>query len=149
MTVDALLDSNVLIAIVAQAHQHHALSVSLLNRFRSARFAGAAHSFAEAYNTLTKDGPRAPFMEPAQSAWAAISRLRPLVAVLGLTPAQTFDAIGSYAQRGGIGPRLYDRLIGEVAVTHGIATIITWNIGHMRGLFPRLTITTPAEFSFA
>jgi len=46
---------------------------------------------------------------------------------------------------GGVGPRLYDRLIGEVALAHGIETIVTWNVGHMRTLFPALVVAAPNE----
>ena len=55
--------------------------------------------------------------------------------LLGLTAPQTFDAIRSYSQTGGVGARLYDRLIGETAVVHGIKAIVTWNVGHMQSLF--------------
>jgi hypothetical protein len=65
---------------------------------------------------------------------------------VGLTAAQTFDATRTFAQDGGIGARLYDRLIGEAAIIHEIPVIITLNIGHMRSLFPTLTVVTPKEF---
>jgi hypothetical protein len=39
-----------------------------------------------------------------------------------------------------------DLFIGESAVIHGVPVIITWNTGHMRGLFPTLTVATPVEF---
>jgi hypothetical protein len=76
-------------------------------------------------------------------AWSALQSLRAATVLLGLTPAQTFDAIGRYAAGGGVGPRLYDRLIGEVAVAHGLAMIITWNTSHMSGLFPGLRVVEP------
>jgi hypothetical protein len=72
-----------------------------------------------------------------------------VTSLIGLTAPQTFDAIRSFAQRGGIGARLYDRLIGEAAVTHAIPQILTWNVGHMRGLFPKLTVATPKDFIVA
>ncbi len=46
---------------------------------------------------------------------------------------------------GGTGPQLYDRLIGEAAVQNGIGCILTWNLKHMRLLFPDLLVLTPAE----
>ena len=66
-----------------------------------------------------------------------------------MTAPQTFHAIRRYAQGGGIGARLYDRLIGEAAAAHAIPQIVTWNGGHMRSLFPKLTITTPKDFTVA
>jgi predicted nucleic acid-binding protein len=71
--------------------------------------------------------------------------VRTVTDLVGLTAAQTFDAVRRYAGDGGVGPRLYDRLIGEAAVAHGLARIITWNVTHMRRLFPGLTVVTPAE----
>jgi len=147
LAIDALIDSNVLIAMLAEAHEHHRPSLDLLAGGRDAQFAIAAHSYAEAYNTLTRQGERAPFQFTSEEAWAALESVRAVTGLVGLTAAQTFDAIRSYAQGGGIGARLYDRLIGEAAVAHAIPQIVTWNVGHMRGLFPDLTITTPTDFS--
>lgn len=145
MKADALLDSNVLIAILAEAHEHHAASLDLL-RGKRAEFAVAAHSYAEAFTTLTRRGDHGPFRFSSEEAWAALESIRVVTALVGLTPAQTFDAVRSYARSGGIGARLYDKLIGEAAVIHEIPSVITWNVGHMRGLFPALNILTPKEF---
>jgi predicted nucleic acid-binding protein len=149
LTIDALIDSNVLIAMLAEAHEHHGPSLSLLIDGRASQFAVAAHSYAEAYNTLTRRGERAPFQFTPEEAWAALESVRAATSLIGLTAPQTFDAIRSYAHGGGIGARLYDRLIGETAVTHAIPQIVTWNVGHMRSLFPKLTITTPKDFIVA
>lgn len=147
MKADALLDSNVLIAIVAEAHEHHGPSLDLLMGDKRAVLAIAAHSYAEAYSTLTRYG--GPFRFPPEEAWAALESVRAVTILVGLTAAQIFEATRSYARDGGIGARLYDRLIGEAAVVHEIPTIVTWNIGHMRNLFPLLTISTPNEFGKA
>ncbi len=149
MAIDALIDSNVLIAMLAEAHEHHGPSLSLLIDGRASQFAVAAHSYAEAYNTLTRRGERAPFQFTPEEAWAALESVRAATSLIGLTAPQTFDAIRSYAHGGGIGARLYDRLIGETAVTRAIPQIVTWNVGHMRSLFPKLTITTPKDFIVA
>ncbi len=149
MAIDALIDSNVLIAMLAEAHEHHGPSLGLLIDGRASQFAVAGHSYAEAYNTLTRRGERAPFQFTPEEAWAALESVRAATSLIGLTAPQTFDAIRSYAHGGGIGARLYDRLIGEAAVTHAIPQIVTWNVGHMRSLFPKLTITTPKDFIVA
>lgn len=146
MTIDALIDSNVLIAILAEAHEHHGPSLGLLIDDHDAQFAIAAHSYVEAYNTLTRRGERAPFRFTPEEAWAALESVRAVTSLVGLTASQTLNTVRSYAQGGGIGSRLYDRLIGEAAVTHAIPQIVTWNVGHMRSLFPELTITTPKDF---
>lgn len=145
MKADALLDSNVLIAILAEAHEHHVASLDLLTGKRG-QFAIAAHSYAETFTTLTRRGEFGPFRFSSEEAWAALESVRAVTALVGLTPAQTFDAVRNYAQSGGIGARLYDKLIGEAALIHEIPSLVTWNVGHMRGLFPTLNILTPKEF---
>ena len=146
MKPGALLDSNVLVAIVAESHQHHSASLELLMHDRQSAFAVAAHSFAEAYCTLTRQGDRAPFRFQPREAWAALESVRAATALVGLTAAQAFDAVRSYAQGGGSGARLYDRLIGECAVAHDIPTLITWNVGDMRSMFPQLVVCSPRQF---
>jgi predicted nucleic acid-binding protein len=146
LTADALLDSNVLVAMLAEAHEHHQASLALVLDDPRPRFAVCAHSYAETYSTLTRLGEHAPFRFTAEEALASLESVRAITDLVGLTPAQTFDAIRGYARGGGVGARLYDRLIGEAAVAHDIATIVTWNIAHMRGLFPSLLVQTPAAF---
>ena len=73
-------------------------------------------------------------------AWAALESVRAATTLLGLTAPQTFDPIRSCSQAGGVGARLYDRLIGEAALAHGVPAIVTWNVGHMRNLFPTLQV---------
>ena len=146
LTIDALIDSNVIIAALAGDHEHHASSADLFDAGRGHVLGVAAHSYAEVYSTLTRRGTHAPFRFTAEEAWAALESVRTVTRLIGLTPAQTFDTVRSYAADGGIGARLYDRMIGETAVVHGIPTIVTWNIGHMRGLFPTLDVRTPRDF---
>ena len=138
MTAVALLDSNVVVAMTVWEHPHHAASAVLATDMPNSRFAVAAHSYAEAYNTLARQGDRAPYRFAAADAMAALYNLRSITDLVGLTPAQSFEGVRAYARAGGIGARLYDAWIGEVAVAQGIATIVTWNTGHMRGLFPNL-----------
>jgi predicted nucleic acid-binding protein len=145
LTVELLLDSNVVVAIVAEAHEHHAPSLDLLIGEAPAGLAVCAHSYAESYSTLTRLGEHAPFRFTPEEAWAALESVRAATSLVGLTAAQTFDAIRSYAQSGGVGARLYDRLIGEVAVVHDMTTIVTWNVRHMQNLFPSLTVSTPRD----
>jgi predicted nucleic acid-binding protein len=142
----ALLDSNVVIAMLAEAHEHHEASIALMDQVPLARLAVAAHSYAEVFVTLTRRGDAAPFRYAASHAIAALESLRAATALVGLTPAQGFDTTRRFAHAGGIGARLYDALIGEVARIGGIGTIITWNTRHMGGLFPDLAVVTPRRF---
>lgn len=132
--------------MLAEAHEHHQASLALVLGDQRPSFTVCAHSYAEAYSTLTRRGEHAPFRFTAEEAWAALESVRAITALVGLTPAQTFDTIRNYARTGGVGARLYDRLIGEAAVAHDIKTIVTWNVGHMRGLFPPLAVLTPKVF---
>ena len=146
-TIEALLDSNVVIAMVAEAHEHHGASVSLGASGTEGRYAVAAHSFAEAYSTLTRRAERAPFRWSAEEAWSALESVAAITRLVGLSPAQTLETVCGYAENGGVGARLYDRLIGQVAVQYGIPRIVTWNVGHMRDLFPQLEVLSPGELS--
>jgi predicted nucleic acid-binding protein len=148
LKIDALLDSNVLIAMLVEAHEHHGPSLNLLIE-DGPQFAISAHSFAEAYSTLTRRSGPAPFQFTPGEAWAALESVRAVTSLVGLTAPQTLEAIRTYALSGGVGPRLYDRLIGEAAAIHGIPAVITWNVSHMRSLFPALAVVTPAEFADA
>jgi predicted nucleic acid-binding protein len=149
LTIDGLLDSNVVIAMLVQVHQHHEQSARLLDGSNRMRFAVAAHSYAEAYVTLTRRGERAPFRFAPRDAWTALEGLRAATSLVGPTPAQAVDAVGNFARDGGIGARLYDRLIGEAALAHSIPAIVTWNVRHMRSLFPGLTVISPADLGAA
>jgi predicted nucleic acid-binding protein len=142
----ALVDSNVVVAALVEAHVHHPASLALFANHVPGTCAITAHSYAEAYATLTRRGDHAPFRLSANEAWAALESLAAITSLIGLTPAQTFDTVRDYAQGKGIGARLYDRLIGEAAVMNGLPTLITWNTGHMGGLFPQLTVVTPDAF---
>ena len=146
MNADALLDSNVVVAIVTEAHDCHADSLDLLVDTRKT-FAVTAHSYAEAFCTLTRRGDHALFQIAPREAWAALESVRAITALIGLTAAQSFDAVRDYALNGGVGPRLYDRLIGQSAVVHGIPVLVTWNVTHMRSLFRDLAICTPKQFA--
>ena len=142
----ALLDSNVAIAILAEAHEHHAASLALITEGDPAAFAISAHSYAETYATLTRRGDRARFHFLADEAWAALESLRAVAGLVGLTASQTFDVVRAFASANRVGPRVYDALIGQAAIAHDIPCIITWNTRHMRALFPSVDVLTPHAF---
>ena len=142
----ALLDSNVIIASVAAEHDDHLPSVALFERYPAKSFAVAAHSFAESYVTLTKCGPRAPCAWDAHDAWTALEAVANATRLVGLSPAAGLDGVRLYASQSNIGARVYDWLLGQSAVLARIPAIVTWNVGHMAGLFPALAVQTPEEF---
>ncbi len=142
----ALLDSNVIIAAVAEAHEHHAPSIALFADRMSKSFAVAAQSYSEAYSILTRKSQSSPFRWAASDAIAALESVAAECILVGLTHAQTYDAIKSYAAVGGTGPRFYDKLIGEAAVVNGLDCIVTWNNSHMSTLFPGMNVLNPIQF---
>lgn len=143
MTIEGLLDSNVLVAAAEAAHVHHAPSAALFASGGPGRFAVAAHTHSEVFSTLTRRGSAGAYQRDPEDVWRVVESFARATVLVGLTPAQTLDAIRAYARSGGIGPRLYDRLIGQSAIHSGIGRIITWNVAHMRGLFPALEVVTP------
>lgn len=143
---DALLDSNVLMAALVARHEHHAPSYTLLESAADSALAVAAHSYAEAFTTLTRRNGPAPYQREPGEVWTALEGVSARTRLVGLTPEQTLDAVRLYAAAGGIGPRLYDHLIGRAAALAGAGAIVTWNTGHLRSLFPALAVETPKEW---
>lgn len=140
-----LIDSNVLIAGLAAPHLHHIETADWLELVAFSACAVAAHSIAEAFSNLTRHGAGG-LGFPPDLALAGINDLIADMTSLSLTAAQTLGAIEEYGRSGGIGPRLYDKLIGQVALIHNIPLIITWNVKHMAPLFPLLKVVTPTQF---
>lgn len=136
------IDTNVIVAALAEAHDHHAPSLALFSA-PGCTLAVAAHCYAEAFATLTRRGDHAPFHWPADEAWAALESVAAASRLIGLSPAQGFDAVREFAAAGHIGARLYDHLIACAAVVAGAEMLVTWNIGHFRSLNPGIALHTP------
>lgn len=51
----ALLDSNVIIASLAEAHEHHDASIALFSLFPDQSFAAAAHAYWSDHHLLAQD----------------------------------------------------------------------------------------------
>lgn len=140
-----LIDTNVIVAAVAEAHEHHTPSLALFSAEPPLRLAVAAHCYAEAFTTLTRRGDHAPFRWPAAEAWAVLESVAAATRLVGLSPAQSFDAVRDFAGAGNIGARIYDHLIARAAQVAGAEVLVTWNVGHFRGLLEGVDILTPAE----
>lgn len=136
------IDTNVIVAALAEAHEHHAPSLALFSA-PGCTLVVAAHCYAEAFSTLTRQGDYAPFRWPAQEAWAALESVAAISRLVGLSPAQGFAAVREFAAAGLIGARLYDHLIACAAVAAGADMLVTWNIGHFRSLNPAIALHTP------
>lgn len=139
-----LVDTNVIVAALAEAHEHHAPSLALFAAEPPFAIAVASHSYAEAFTTLTRRGEHAPFRWPPGEAWAALESVAAATRLVGLSPAQTFAAVRDFAGAGHIGARVYDHLIARAAHAVGAQILVTWNVAHFRGLIDGLNVRTPA-----
>ncbi len=138
-----LVDTNVIVAALAEAHEHHAPSLALFDA--GLDLAVAAHCYAEAFTTLTRRGDHAPFRWPANEAWAALESVAAVTRLVGLSPAQGFAAVRDFAAAGHIGARIYDHLIARAALAAGATVLVTWNVGHFQGLVAdAIDVRTPA-----
>jgi predicted nucleic acid-binding protein len=137
-----LIDTNVIVAAVAEAHEHHGPSLALFSA--GLPLAVAAHSHAEAFTTLTRRGDHAPFRWTAAEAWGALESVAAVTRLMGLSPAQTLAAVRDFANAGHVGARIYDHLIARAAEAAGATRLVSWNVGHMRGLVAGLDVCTPA-----
>lgn len=142
-----LIDTNVIVAALAEAHEHHAASLALFAQKPTLSIAVAAHSYAEAFSTLTRLGTASPFRWPPDEAWAALESLAAASRLVGLTPAQSIDAVRDFAAAGHIGARVYNHLIIRAAQAAGVRLLVTWNVGHFRSLAKSLEIRTPSELA--
>lgn len=138
-----LIDTNVIVAALAESHAHHESSHALLNTVPPQTFAVAAHCYAEAFTTLTRRSEPSPFKWPPGEAWAALESIAAITRLVGLTPAQSFEAVRDFAAAGHVGARVYDHLIARAAQAAGAALLVTWNVSHFRGLVDGLEVQTP------
>lgn len=140
-----LIDSNVIVASIVDHHASHTIAASFINAPQLPPLIVAAHSYAEAYVTMTRRGGPQPYALDQDRATAGLAAIRAVSALVAMTAEETFDAIGRFAQIG-IGARLYDYLIGRTGLLHGAQAIVTFNTGHMRALFPQVAVHTPGEW---
>jgi predicted nucleic acid-binding protein len=141
--VITLVDSNVLIAYFDKNHQHNDPSREAVAELDNDEILVSAHTLSEVYNKLTRGLTSAGF---APGATALLVRdFASQVAVHALTADETLTAIAAFAQNGGRGARLYDFLIGYVAIVHGASRIVTWNVRDMAPLFPSLITVSPFQ----
>lgn len=146
MTGLIVVDTNVIVASRVEGHVHHASSLALFTANPPLNIAVPAHCYAEAFTTLTRRGPRAPFQWPAEEAWPALESMANVSQLIGLSPAQGFAAVREYAAMGNIGARIYDYLIAKTALSAGANVLVTWNVGHFEGLVKGLEVQTPTGF---
>lgn len=139
-----LIDANVLVAAAVAAHQHHKSSASLISGVPARSYATPRHCLAEFYSISTRGSVPGGEPLPPSGAVEAIEAYVSHIDTLDISPSDQFRAIRHFAERGGIGARVYDCLIGQVAIVNEIPLIVTWNVRHFEPLFPTLRVATPA-----
>lgn len=140
-----LIDTNVVVAAVYDLHVHHSEAIPLFTAADPIPMMLAAHSLAESFVTLTRQGIAKPVGWSGPEARATLAGFREAVTIVAMTPEQTINAIERFADIG-IGARLYDYLIGRTGLLYGAEAIVTFNTGHMRALFPGVAVVTPGEW---
>ena len=139
-----LIDSNVIIAYLDAEHVHHLPSRAVFQSLRDEEILVSAHSLLEAYNKLTRGSTTSAFTPDTVS--LTLRSLADRISVRALQLSETLAAMENFARLGGRGARLYDFLIGQVAVLHGAPRIVTWNVRDFTPLFPMLTVVSPDHF---
>ncbi len=142
-----LVDSNVIIAYLDRDHQHHTKSRRVFQSLSDDEILLSVHSLSECFNKLTRGVVTQPFgpREVTLSLRTLVSKSQ----VRALSVEETCTAMDKFASMNGRGARLYDYLIGYVAIVETAPKIVTWNVRDMAPLFPTLTVVTPADFTGA
>lgn len=141
-----LIDSNVLIAAATDDHIHQEPSLALLNSAPDATFATSIHCLSECYNGITRVHSSGGAALAPEQAMSAIAPYTASIEVLTMMIPEHLRALQCFSDLGGVGPRVYDFLIGYVAEIYRIPIIVTWNTRHFVPLFPSLRILTPAQY---
>jgi predicted nucleic acid-binding protein len=142
----ALIDSSVLIALIAEAHPHNARVIDFLTSVGKAIVYD--HSIFETYRVLTyPNQERGGFEFDGAVAFTAIDDAIRHFRLVSLTADEKLKALLHYSTQGVISARIYDALIGFAGVTHGAKSIITLNARNFRSLFPTLKIIDPSTES--
>ena len=129
-------DSNILIAASVPAHIHHPQSNARVAAVRKGGGACGAHSLAEAYNILKNQ--RRGYGVPPVDAARLVEQFSKIFLVVALTPAETLRTIQDAAQRGTLGPMIYDALLLACARKSRAGVIYTSNVKHFRQIAPDL-----------
>jgi len=138
-----LVDTNVIVATVIVEHFHHRASREACEILTDGSPLLTAHCVAEAYSTITRSN--GPYRLPRDLAWTMLASVIDGFTVVAMTAPQALDAVRRFSTLG-IGPRLYDYLIGATGEAHGVRTLVTWNVKDFAPLFPNLTVVTPDAY---
>jgi predicted nucleic acid-binding protein len=122
------LDSNVLIALLCEWHEHHGRTLASYERWlgKHAVVVIPVQAMLESYSVLTR--LPAPYRLPPEAAKLAIEETFFRTAVIAeLGPEAAWGAIDKLSSLGLGGGRVYDAAIAECVMRAGATVLLTWN----------------------
>ncbi|MEX2273173.1 MAG: PIN domain-containing protein [Vicinamibacterales bacterium] len=128
-----LLDTNCVVALASDDHEHHAATYADFRRRRAEgqRIIVAAHAITEAYSVLTRLPP--PLRMRPSDAIDVLDRTWGKCETVALTAVELWQVLRECGAAGISGGRTYDRVIAECARRGKAAEILTWNVRHFEG----------------
>ncbi len=138
-----LCDTNGLIALVCEWHEHHARTQAEFQRRARAReeLVLAAHTLAEMYAVLTR--LPSPHRMRSEDALTLIEGNWSDTPTVHLTARDTWNALRDFQQRGITGGQIYDALIATAAIKAGASAILTWNRRNFEPFADSIRIESP------
>ena len=132
-----LLDTNILVAGLVEAHPHHERARPWLARWAAGEIDVAISTtiIAEAYAVLTTL-PVRPQPKPAEACGMIESLLRRDVAVVSISAGDYMAVVRFLVAKSLSGRIVYDALIARAAVKAKVDRLITLNLRHLRRVWP-------------
>jgi predicted nucleic acid-binding protein len=129
-------DTNVLIAASVTEHPHHEACNKRLAQIRRTAGSCAAHTLAETYSTLTRQGKG--YGVPPFAALEIVKNARENFTLVLLTANEMMQTIQDAGERGLPGPLIYDALILACARKVRAKSIYTNDVQDFRRIAPDL-----------
>ncbi len=129
-------DTNVLIAASVNHHPHHEACSKRLAQIQRSGGSCAAHTLAEAYSTLTREGKG--YGVPPLIALQIIKNIGKNFTLVSLTANEMLHTLEDAAEQGLAGPLIYDALILACARKIQAKTIYTNDVQDFKRVGPDL-----------
>jgi len=129
-------DTNILIAASVNHHPDHESCSKRLAQIQRSGGSCAAHTLAETFSTLTRQGKG--YGIPTLAALQIIQDVRDNFTLVSLTPNEMMQAIRNAAERGLAGPLIYDALLLACARKIQAKAIYTNDIYDFKRVAPDL-----------
>ena len=126
----ALVDSYGFVASFSKYHEHHLSSLELLLRYKARDVCTAAHSFAEAYASLT-GLPGAKRVTPDEAV-LFLGSIHERLKAIALDAADSLHPAELAAENGASGGGIYDVIVGQGFFKSRAEVLYTWNREHIQ-----------------